>query len=438
MVGKSPRKQLGGSVRRRFLPGHLLILCLALPAAARAQGSLELDAAPVSRGEQGVAVELRAVIPQVLNVLRVDVAFDASLCAALSNQQLIASREASLPSTLQADGVLCPREPALRLVHFALLGEPPVAIDPGPVVLGTWVFDVRADALPGSYPLVMSVVEASFGTTDHRDSFAVVEGALVIEPPATATPTGTPSVTPSPSPLPPPSHTPASTPTGSPQPTPTITSTASATPTRTATATPAVNATRVAGRPGGWACLPVSLIRNGANIAQTRNQLSVDTSRFAIRSCSPHPRLGAGGLEKQLAVMGLDSDSVQIDVAGNLAPIDDGVLYSCEVTIAAGATQGTWTIPNSATAVDVSGSPLSHVGGQDAQIVVSTCNGDCDGNGTVSIGEVTRCVNAFLGTAPCSPQAAGAACPIADTNIDGTVSLGEVQACLNRFLSNCP
>jgi PKD repeat protein len=52
--------------------------------------------------------------------------------------------------------------------------------------------------------------------------------------------------------------------------------------------------------------------------------------------------------------------------------------------------------------------------------------GDCDGNGTVSIGEVQKAINMFLGS-----QAIG--CGV-DCNGNGTVSIGEVQKVINAFL----
>jgi YD repeat-containing protein len=59
--------------------------------------------------------------------------------------------------------------------------------------------------------------------------------------------------------------------------------------------------------------------------------------------------------------------------------------------------------------------------------------GDCDGDGTVSIGEVQKAINMFLGTM--TP-----ACGV-DCSGDGTVSIGEVQKVINGFLglnSTCP
>lgn len=56
----------------------------------------------------------------------------------------------------------------------------------------------------------------------------------------------------------------------------------------------------------------------------------------------------------------------------------------------------------------------------------ATIPGDCDGDGTVSIGEVQKAINMFLGI-----QAVG--CGV-DCNGDGTVSIGEVQKVINVFL----
>ncbi len=52
--------------------------------------------------------------------------------------------------------------------------------------------------------------------------------------------------------------------------------------------------------------------------------------------------------------------------------------------------------------------------------------GDCDGNGTVTIGEVQRAINMFLGAEPIG-------CGV-DVNSNGSVSIGEVQQVINAFL----
>ena len=52
--------------------------------------------------------------------------------------------------------------------------------------------------------------------------------------------------------------------------------------------------------------------------------------------------------------------------------------------------------------------------------------GDYDGDGVVSIGEVQKAINMFLGLM--SPEC------YADCNADGTISIGEVQKVINAFL----
>jgi YD repeat-containing protein len=66
--------------------------------------------------------------------------------------------------------------------------------------------------------------------------------------------------------------------------------------------------------------------------------------------------------------------------------------------------------------------------------------GDCDGDGAVSIGEVQKAINQFLGIAQAGALGfAQAEAPVppscgVDCNGDGTVSIGEVQKVINGFL----
>ena len=75
--------------------------------------------------------------------------------------------------------------------------------------------------------------------------------------------------------------------------------------------------------------------------------------------------------------------------------------------------------------------------GTAAQVVVTTCTGDCNGDGIVTIGEVIKCVNLFLGQPFCNLADAKLSCPVADANMSGSVSIGEVVLCVNRFLAGC-
>ena len=52
--------------------------------------------------------------------------------------------------------------------------------------------------------------------------------------------------------------------------------------------------------------------------------------------------------------------------------------------------------------------------------------GDCNGDGSVSIGEVQKAINMFLGTLP-------PGCGV-DCNGDGKITIGEVQKVINAFL----
>jgi len=62
----------------------------------------------------------------------------------------------------------------------------------------------------------------------------------------------------------------------------------------------------------------------------------------------------------------------------------------------------------------------------------STCPGDCEGTGTVTISDLVRAVNIALGSAPLST------CAAADENGDGMVAINELIAAVNAALDGCP
>ena len=92
---------------------------------------------------------------------------------------------------------------------------------------------------------------------------------------------------------------------------------------------------------------------------------------------------------------------------------------------------------NAPGASDLQGNDIPGVTGTAAQVVVTTCTGDCNGDGIVTIGEVIKCVNLFLGQPFCNLADAKLSCPVADANMSGSVSIGEVVLCVNRFLAGC-
>jgi PKD repeat protein len=78
----------------------------------------------------------------------------------------------------------------------------------------------------------------------------------------------------------------------------------------------------------------------------------------------------------------------------------------------------TWTLT-----VTQAGSTCSKTGDIEVRAGIP---GDCDGDGQVSIGEVQKAINMFLGILPVG-------CGV-DCNGDGSVSIGEVQKVINAFL----
>jgi len=84
--------------------------------------------------------------------------------------------------------------------------------------------------------------------------------------------------------------------------------------------------------------------------------------------------------------------------------VPNGQLYACPVTIDAGAAPGSYELSNAPSAAVAPYYGITGVSGDVGHIAVTTCTGDCDANGTVSIGEIVKCVNMFLGAPLCDPQ----------------------------------
>ena len=74
------------------------------------------------------------------------------------------------------------------------------------------------------------------------------------------------------------------------------------------------------------------------------------------------------------------------------------------------------------------------VGAPQATVVVqqsTSCAGDCNGDGEVSINELLTMVNIALGNAAASDCLAG------DANGDGEITINEILAAVNRALNGC-
>jgi hypothetical protein len=60
------------------------------------------------------------------------------------------------------------------------------------------------------------------------------------------------------------------------------------------------------------------------------------------------------------------------------------------------------------------------------------CECDCNDDGTVAINEVQGLSAVFLGTQSLDY------CPFADANLDGAISIEELQRAINLYLGGCP
>lgn len=261
----------------------------------------------------------------------------------------------------------------------------------------------------------------------------------------TASVTRTPTASASPSPSSSPTRTatstrsPSATATATPTSTPTATATATTTLTPTPTPTYAeLNIPPAVALAGGTACLSAVLTRHGQPVAGTTSVLDFPPNTAAFAGCTVNPLIGPGSAaDKSLAATTTGPNTLEVTVGPtNPNPIPDGSLFSCRMTVAAGSSPGTIPVSNTVSVVDPAGNFLP-VTGADSSIRVVTCSGDCDGSGAVTIGEVVKVVNLFLGQPLCNPSEPAASCPAADSSLDGAVTIGEVVQAINHFLGGC-
>jgi len=207
------------------------------------------------------------------------------------------------------------------------------------------------------------------------------------------------------------------------------------------TVSPAANLAMATARPGGIACVAGTLAHDGAVVAGTSNDIGFESSQFSLApaGCAINPAIGSGTTpNKALTATPLGVGSERVQIGGNpVAALPDGVLYTCQLTVNPSATLGPHVVTNAASAAGADGAAIPSSTGAPGQIQVTTCTGDCDGNGTVSIGEVVRCVNLFLGQPLCNSADPTLSCPVADSDLSNSVSIAEVQQCVVKFLIGC-
>jgi len=171
------------------------------------------------------------------------------------------------------------------------------------------------------------------------------------------------------------------------------------------------------GRPGGIACVPDTLTAGSAQVAGTSNDDGFDASQFTF-TCTISPAIGsATAATKTLTAMSLGPGGEREQIGGNANPIPDGLLGTCQFAVVAGATIGSHAMTNTPAATDPGSNPIPGVVGAAGQIIVTTCTGDCNADGHVSIGEVIKCVNLFLGQPLCNPSNPNLSCPVADATL---------------------
>jgi hypothetical protein len=173
-------------------------------------------------------------------------------------------------------------------------------------------------------------------------------------------------------------------------------------------------------------------------IAATTNAIGFNPSDVSFTSCTIDPSVGPGSPpDKQLSLFMPSAGTEKVVIGGNTNLIPGGLLCTCQFMVNLNTAVGSYALANTASAQDPTGAPVV-VDGAPGTVTVTGCTGDCDSSGAVSIGEVTKCVNLFLGQPLCSPLNPSLSCPVADANLDGTVSIGEITQCINNFLRGCP
>lgn len=327
-------------------------------------------------------------------------------------------------------GILSPGLNDAFLARFASASGPNTPT-PLPTVTNSPTVAATATRTPSFTPtLVPTASRTPTNTgTPTRTATWTPTGTWTPTTALTATPTRTSTQTPTATRT----WTSTSTPTSTPTRTPTQTLTATRTPTSTA-----IDLGTGVGRPGGIACVPATLTTAAAQVATTGNDVGFDAAQFTFDSCAINPAIGSGSdPNKQLTATDLGPGSERVQIGGNANLIPDALLYICQFAVGTGATLGSHLLTNAPAATEPNGNAVPGVGGTAGQIAVTTCTGDCDGNGSVSVGEVTKCINLFLGQPLCNAAAPIFSCPVADANLDGSVSIGEVTQCVNGFLNGC-
>lgn len=265
-------------------------------------------------------------------------------------------------------------------------------------------------------------------------------------PTSTTTPTNT--FTPTPTKTATPTATFTATATATSTDTPTATPSPSSTPTGTATPTetpPLVSLTvgSVSGRPNGQVSFSVTLDTMGDMVASVQvdiafNAATAVNAMGGVPDCTVNPAIHKDGSTFSFlpsgCTPGMTCTGVRALIDGNTDPIASGsTLFSCSATVAATAGTGSYPLVCSgASASDSAGGDLLAMCADGSIQAEPSCPGDCNGDGEVTVNEITLGVAIALGNQPVS------ACPAADVNGDGMVNVAELLQAVGAALNGCP
>jgi hypothetical protein len=183
----------------------------------------------------------------------------------------------------------------------------------------------------------------------------------------------------------------------------------------------------------GRVCLGASLASNALAVASASTTVTFDPTKFTLLGCSINPTLTGIGKAVTITAPPPGVGMQEISVSGGATAIPSGNLFICTFAIAAGVAEGTYDLTNTAASADGSGTPVP-TAGLDGLLGVTTCGGDCNGNGGVDIGEVVKVLNiAGAGGVPlCIASNPPASCPAGDRDNSGSIGINEVVLSLNH------
>jgi PKD repeat protein len=176
--------------------------------------------------------------------------------------------------------------------------------------------------------------------------------------------------------------------------------------------------------PGASVTVPVTLTGRDATLCGLTTDVTYDLASLTFTSAQIGPAALAAG--KSLNSSTPSTGVIRLAILGiNVTPIGDGIVAYLTFQVAQGAS-GSTVLNHSCGGTDCEGGGVGMSCPGGIVSFTSGIPGDCDNDGQVSIGEVQKAINMFLGLLPVG-------CGV-DCNGDGAVSIGEVQKVVNVFL----